>query len=268
MRILALDTATASTSVAVLDTEARLELEARDDPPLGERPRHTTRLMPLIAELLERAGGGWEAVDRIAVGIGPGTFTGLRIGVATARALAQARDIELVGISTLESLALNARPADRSSVTGARDELPSVDAVLAVIDARRGEAFAAGWRLAPGEPGSDAMLGEQLLEPSPLSPDELGELVSRIARPTLAIGSGAIEFRLQLERSGAVVPTGDSMLHRVSSLNHCLLAAARHGADGAGEILPEYLRLPDAELTRRRQALRAGPRAAPPESRE
>src|SRR5207249_9501717 len=58
-------------------------------PILGERPRHTTRLMPLVADVLGRAGGGWSSLDRIAVGIGPGTFTGLRIGVATARALAQ-----------------------------------------------------------------------------------------------------------------------------------------------------------------------------------
>jgi tRNA threonylcarbamoyladenosine biosynthesis protein TsaB len=268
MRILAFDTATTSTSVALLDTETGLELEARDDPPLGKRPRHTTRLMPLIVELLERAGGGWEALDRIAVGVGPGTFTGLRIGVATARALAQAGDIELVGISTLQSLALNARSAAGRSAAGAHGDVPSVDAVLAVIDARRGEVFAAGWRLAPEDPASGAMLGEQLLEPSPLGPAELGELVPRIGRPTLAIGPGAIEFRLQLERSGAVVPADDSMLHSISSLNHCLLAAAPHVADGAGEILPEYLRLPDAELTRRRQALRTGPRPAPPESRE
>jgi tRNA threonylcarbamoyladenosine biosynthesis protein TsaB len=268
VRILAFDTATASTSVALLDTEAGVELEGRDDPVPGERPRHTTRLMSLIVELLDRAGGGWDALDRIAVGIGPGTFTGLRIGVATARALAQAGDIELVGISTLQSLALNARSAHGRSAAGTHEDLPSVEAVLAVIDARRGEVFAAGWGLAPEAAASEALLGEQLLEPSPLGPAELGELVPRIARPTLAIGPGAIEFRLQLERSGAVVPADDSMLHRVSSLNHCLLAAAAHVADGAGEILPEYLRLPDAELTRRRQALRTAPRPAPPESRE
>jgi tRNA threonylcarbamoyladenosine biosynthesis protein TsaB len=272
VRILAFDTATASTSVALLDTDRGLELEARDDPPPGERPRHATRLMPLIVELLERAGGGWEALDRIAVGVGPGTFTGLRIGVATARALAQARELELVGISTLQSLALNARSAAARSVAGrpaaGGHGLASVDVVLAVIDARRGEVFAAGWRLAPEDEASGAMLGEQLLEPSPLRPAELGELVPDIARHTLAIGSGAVEFRSQLERSGAVVPADDSVLHRVTSLNHCLLAAAPCVADGAGEIVPEYLRLPDAELTRRRQALRTGPRAAPPESRE
>ena len=70
---------------------------------------------------------------------------------------------------------------------------------------------------------------------------------------TLAIGDGAVEFRAQLERSGAIVPADESVLHSVTSLNHCLLAAASCVADGTGEILPEYLRLPDAELARRRQ---------------
>ena len=106
MRILAFDTATRATSVA-LD-----EFELRDDPPAGERPRHTTRLMPLIVEVLERTQTEWSAIDRIAVGVGPGTFTGLRIGVATARSLSRARGIPLVGVSTLESLALNASDSD------------------------------------------------------------------------------------------------------------------------------------------------------------
>ena len=86
MRILAFDTATRATAVALAGTGERV-LEARDDPPPGERPRHASRLLPLTAELLERAGIGFEDIDRLAVGVGPGTFTGLRIGVATARAL-------------------------------------------------------------------------------------------------------------------------------------------------------------------------------------
>ena len=106
MKILAFDTATAATTVALADGND--VLEHRDDPPGGTRPRHTSRLMPLIVEVLDEAGVGWGQLDRIAVGVGPGTFTGLRIGVSTARALAEATDVELVGISTLESLALNA----------------------------------------------------------------------------------------------------------------------------------------------------------------
>ncbi len=101
MRVLAFDTATAATTVALCDSAGGEPTEARDDPEPGRRPNHTTRLMELIVDVLQRSACGWTDVDRIAVGVGPGTFTGLRIGVATARALSRAREIELVGISTL-----------------------------------------------------------------------------------------------------------------------------------------------------------------------
>ena len=108
VRILAFDTATRATTVALELADGEL-LEARDDPAPGERPRHAATLLPLADELLDRAGLGFADLELIAVGIGPGTFTGLRIGIATARALAQALSIPIVGVSTLQSLALNAR---------------------------------------------------------------------------------------------------------------------------------------------------------------
>ena len=97
----------------------------------------------MAGELLERAGLGWRELDRIAVGVGPGAFTGLRVGVATARGLAQSLSLELVGVSSLEALA---EPAlvDRTDLSsagaGSREDEP--EGLLAVIDARRGEAFA------------------------------------------------------------------------------------------------------------------------------
>ncbi|HEX4671725.1 MAG TPA: tRNA (adenosine(37)-N6)-threonylcarbamoyltransferase complex dimerization subunit type 1 TsaB, partial [Solirubrobacteraceae bacterium] len=91
MTIVGLDTATRATVAALLRTgEQPLELEARDDPPPGARPRHATRVLELVADVMDRGGVGWDDVDAIAVGVGPGTFTGLRIGVASARALARA----------------------------------------------------------------------------------------------------------------------------------------------------------------------------------
>jgi tRNA threonylcarbamoyladenosine biosynthesis protein TsaB len=235
MRILALDTATRATTVALWDL-ASDPLEARDDPSSGERPGHATRLMPLAAGLLDRSRLGWEDIDRIAVGTGPGTFTGLRIGIATARALAQARGVSLVGVSTLQSLAMNALSAPR---------LGGVDAVLALLDARRGEVFAAGWRLDElGDPES------ALLPPRALAPEALAELATALRSPVLAIGDGAVEFRAVLERSVAFIPQDDSELHRVTAINHCRLACAIRGGAPA-EIRPEYLRLPDAEIARR-----------------
>ncbi len=230
MRVLGFDTATGATAVALSDLAAGVELEARDDPPAGARPAHTAKLMPLIAELLGRAGVGWEAIDRIAVGIGPGTFTGLRIGVSTARALALGMTTPIVGVSTLQSLALGGAQA-------------ASDAVIAVVDARRGEVFAAAW---PHE----SVRGEPLLAPRAFDPRELAELVPRLGRAPLAVGDGAVEFVEVLERAGAVVPERDSSLHRVSAINHCRLGSGLAPA-APDDIHPQYLRLPDAEIARR-----------------
>jgi tRNA threonylcarbamoyladenosine biosynthesis protein TsaB len=235
MRILAFDTATRATAVALAGTGERV-LEARDDPPPGERPRHASRLLPLTAELLERAGIGFEDIDRLAVGVGPGTFTGLRIGVATARALAQAGRIPLVGVSTLHSLALNAV----GSPAAAR-----LDSVVAALDARRREVFAAAWRL----PDLDAR-ATSLTAPRAFAPEALADVIRELGGNTLAIGEGAVEFRLILEGSGAIVPADDSELHRVSGAGHCRIARHLRPA-GPDQVHPEYLRLPDAEIARR-----------------
>jgi tRNA threonylcarbamoyladenosine biosynthesis protein TsaB len=200
--ILGLDTATPATAVAVLPG-----VERRHDPLPGERPGHAAHLLALVAEVVE----DWAAIDRIAVGIGPGGFTGLRIGIATARALAQARDLPLVGVSSLAALAA-----------------PHEGIVTAVIDARRGEVFAAS----PGR-----------FEPVALKP---AELAARIEPGSLAVGDGAVRFRDELERAGAVVPADGSPLHRVSALEVCRLGAAAEPTD-RDALLPDYRREPDAK---------------------
>lgn len=249
MRILAFDTATAATAVALADLPlgSGVELEARDDPSPGARPGHAQHLLGLITELLERS-GGFSTVDRIAVGVGPGTFTGLRIGIASAHALARARDVELVGVSTLRALALSAHGSAQ----------PLGAAVLALIDARRGELFGAGW-----PPGADPRTEAPLIGPSVLEPAMLGDLLTAVGRgPTLrapgaagalAIGDGAVKFRSVLERSGVMVPDDNAELHRVSALAHCVLAADLAPGPPAA-VLPEYLRLADAEIARRKAA--------------
>jgi tRNA threonylcarbamoyladenosine biosynthesis protein TsaB len=219
VRVLALDTATAATVAALADSVTGLALEARDDPPAGSRPSHAAALLGLVEDVLTRSGDGWAGVDRIAVGVGPGTFTGLRIGVASAQALARARGLPLVGVSSLASLALAAAEA---GVPGGRPP-------LAVIDARRGEAFAAGTDIVP----------------CVLTPDQLGA----IAPGRLAVGDGAIQFRVVLEAAGAVVPADESRLHRVSALWHCRLAESAQ-PQPLSAVQPEYLRVPDAELNR------------------
>jgi len=217
--ILGIDTSTAATAAAVLGPE--LEAEARDDPGAGERPRHATTLLSLVEEVLRQA-GGWGAIDRIAVGVGPGGFTGLRHGISTARALGQARGIPVAGVSSLRALARGAHAPGTP--------------VYAVIDARRGEVFAAAWQGA-----------ERLLEPVAIAPGELAAKLGagRLAGP-LAAGDGAVRFREQLERAGAAVPDDRSPAHRVSAIEICRLGA-KGDVTERDRLVPDYRREPDAK---------------------
>jgi tRNA threonylcarbamoyladenosine biosynthesis protein TsaB len=250
VRILGFDTATRATAAAIWDSDSEHPAtEGRDDPPPGVRPRHTTRLMALVVEVLERSGTTWAEIDRIAVGVGPGTFTGLRIGVATARALGRARGISLVGVSTLQSLALGAAEVGeghRRLAHGSPTTAPC-DAQLAVIDARRGEVFAACWRAGSRQAPEPQRL---VLAPRALAPAALARIAPEFGSSILAVGEGAIEFRQILERSGMWIPEDASGLHKVSAINHCRLASGL-SAGNPDEVLPEYLRLPDAEINLR-----------------
>ena len=127
MIVLGFDTATQSTAVGLRLTDGET-LQARDDPAPGGHPGHATRLLDMAGELLAAAGLGWSALERIAVGVGPGRFTGLRVGIATARGLAQSLTVELVGVSSLQALGQAA--ASNEAGPGA---------TIALIDARRGE---------------------------------------------------------------------------------------------------------------------------------
>ena len=236
MIVLGLDTATAATTVAVWDTAGDEVVELRDDPPVGARPRHTTRLLALAEQTLARAGTGWAGVDRIAVGTGPGTFTGLRIGVSTARALASSGQVPIVGVSTLRAV------VSRAAGSPAGDQV-----LLAVLDARRGEVFAAAW----ARGAERELAAAPLLEPSAVAPQLLAQTLAESGRRWLAVGDGAVKFRDVLRRDGQVeIPDDDDDLHRVTAVEICRLGLALPPRT-PDEIEPEYLRLPDAELNRR-----------------
>jgi tRNA threonylcarbamoyladenosine biosynthesis protein TsaB len=161
------------------------------------------------------------------VGVGPGTYTGLRIGVSTARALAQARGIGLAGVSTLAALA-----------RGIAQAAPERER-LALIDARRKQVFGALY---------DAS-GAVIWEPFVATPEELGSRLAERPSPPLAAGDGSLRFREQLEAVNVEIMPGTDPAHRI---------AARHlGAIAAGvepgppeRITPVYLRRPDAEIWR------------------
>jgi tRNA threonylcarbamoyladenosine biosynthesis protein TsaB len=214
--VLGLDTATPATAVALLRADGTTD-EAYSEAPAGARPQHAQLLLAMAAELLERAGLDWRQIDRLAAGVGPGGYTGLRIGLATAHGIAQSSGAALVGVGTLLALA--------EPVAGR--------AAAAVLDARRGEAFVAVYRD-----------GEELLAPRTCRPEEIAALALTGGPQTLAIGDGAQRYRESIERGGIEVAPAASGLHRLSAAAICRLAAA--GSFGAAN--PDYLRLADAEI--------------------
>jgi tRNA threonylcarbamoyladenosine biosynthesis protein TsaB len=217
--LLGFDTSTAASSACVLrdDTGA---FEVRPAPArLGRPPAHSTELMPAVIEVMDSSGLDWGALDAIAVGVGPGAFTGLRIGVATARALAGANDLPLRPVSSLAALAAGIE----------------ADARLAVIDAKRGEVFAALY----GPEGC-------VWGPAAMRPEALAERVRTSGFDPLAAGDGSVRFRGALESDGIRVAPDEAGAHVISGLQICRLAQGV--ADEPPEaVLPDYLRAPDAK---------------------
>jgi len=138
-------------------------------------PQHTTALLVEI-ERAAGAAGGWDSVERLAVGVGPGSFTGLRVGIATAKALALSRGLPLRGVGTLDALARGL-----AEEAGGRDR-------LVVLDARRGEVAATLY----------SAEGKTLWGPWLGSPEQLAERIEGFERSALCAGSGAVRFRQQL----------------------------------------------------------------------
>src|SRR5256886_8560893 len=163
MLTLAFDTATGVATSALV----------RDGEVLGERASRAVRVLADAEELLEHAGAEPRELNRLVVGTGPGSFTGVRMGLAAARGLAFALDLRLAGVSTLDALA-----------AGAPGALP-------VVDAGRREVFT----LVDGNPAVAAPGG------LPLAP-----------RAT-CVGDGAVRFREGLGAPGATIPPRDSELH-------------------------------------------------------
>jgi tRNA threonylcarbamoyladenosine biosynthesis protein TsaB len=157
MTLLAIESATDTVGVALF----------RDDGGSAERVHeggrtHAELLAPAIEEVCAVSGCTVGDIDAIAVDVGPGLFTGLRVGVATAKALGQSLGIGVLGVSSLDILAAAVVDRVAASLSGAdRGSTPRVGTVASVIDARRGEVFAAVYRFdrelgSPGTPGSAA----------------------------------------------------------------------------------------------------------------
>jgi tRNA threonylcarbamoyladenosine biosynthesis protein TsaB len=190
----------------------------------------------VLLEEIERAAaaaGGWQEVDLIAAGLGPGSFTGVRIALATAMGLAASSDLPTAGVSTLDAIGLALAASSAGEADG-----------LVVLDARRGELFVALYS------GS----GECLWGPTLAAPGELAERVGERPRPLRAAGSGALGFRKELARRGVEIPSDADPVHRVAARQICALAVTGK-LRGAGPLSPIYLRPPDAVRWRERDTV-------------
>jgi tRNA threonylcarbamoyladenosine biosynthesis protein TsaB len=217
--LLGLDTSTSASAACVLRDDGESFEVVPDPARLADRPAHARELMPAIADVMDRAGVTYADLEGIAVGVGPGTFTGLRIGIATARALAGASGLQLRPVSSLAALA-----------EGIDAELR-----LALIDARRGELFAA---LYDGD--------GPVWEPFVAAPEAVAERVRKLGRGVRAAGDGSLRFREVLEQAGIAIEAAESSSHVVRALHVCRLARAT-GGEPPQQVLPDYLRAPDAQ---------------------
>jgi tRNA threonylcarbamoyladenosine biosynthesis protein TsaB len=230
--LLGIDTSTAASAACVVRADGEVFEVAPEPAALSARPAHASELMPAVADVMERAGVDYADLDAIAVGVGPGTFTGLRIGVATARALATANGLQLRPVSSLAALAAGIE-AEVTGAEGAPDDAPSL---LSVIDAKRGEVFAAEY----------ARGGDRRWGPLALRPEGLAERVRAGGAAPLAAGDGSVRFRGVLEAAGISVMPDESRAHVVRALHVCRLAAGVRGV-APQAVLPDYLRAPDAK---------------------
>jgi tRNA threonylcarbamoyladenosine biosynthesis protein TsaB len=211
--ILAFDTATMATVVACGEAGGEL-VQLRHDPVAGERPAHTPQLLSLARKALQAQGASFGDVSRVGVGVGPGSFTGLRVGVATARALALGTGADLVAVGSLEALAW-----------------PFGDAVVAAaIDARRGEVFM-----------SSQTKRAPLSDPVAIPAAELAGLEG--SGPV--VGDGAIRYRAKFEAGGFAVAADDAAAHLVDGRALLALAAAGEPVP-VDSLTPDYVRVPDA----------------------
>jgi tRNA threonylcarbamoyladenosine biosynthesis protein TsaB len=228
MLLLGIDTATRRVGVVLADENgmlARVEVGGRAGP-----PRHAETLAPAIAWCCEQNGVQVSQLSAVAVGVGPGMFTGLRVGVTTAKVLAQALRVPVLPIPSLDLLAYPLRYAR--------------GLVVATIDARREELYWAVYRTVPGgvQRTSEFELG---------SPDDLVAELEAMRDETIICGDGVLRFRETFESIGRRVAIAGAA-HASPSLSALAeLATARYEREEfctPSDVLPLYLRRSDAEL--------------------
>ena len=223
MKILAVDTATKSCSVAIIEGGTlSAELTTLKD------QTHSKHLMELIHKGLEMAGFNVVDLDGLAVTVGPGSFTGLRIGISTIKGLAHALDKPVVGLSSLEVLAWQC--ADRSYL------------ICPMLDARKSEVYWATYRYA------DDILSRKSDE-NVSAPETV---IQEIKEPCVFIGSGAQLYR---QRLGTVLgerahfaPASQNIIRASSVAFLSMQRFDTRDTVEAADLVPHYIRRSDAEL--------------------
>jgi tRNA threonylcarbamoyladenosine biosynthesis protein TsaB len=226
----AIETATETVGVAVR-TASGLEAELV----LTGRRRHVESLTPALEHLLAQVGVTTSDIGVLAVDVGPGLFTGLRVGIAAVKGLAQALGVGVLGATSLDILTAGAAEAGHRGL------------VLACVDARRGEVFASAGRIhADGEPPS------QLVAPGLFAPATLVESLRGLGgAPLHAVGDGAQRYRALLaEVPGVEVVAPALSFPPPSALLHRALARLVGGEApvDALSIVPRYMREADARI--------------------
>jgi len=236
MLLLAIDTSTRRVGVALgsqAGVTGAIELGGAAD---NGTPRHAEELAPAIAQLVRVSGSSLQQLSAIAVAIGPGMFTGLRVGVTTAKVMAQALRIPVVPVPSLDLVAYPLRHANGRVIVPA-------------LDARRNEVYYARYRAVPG-----GLQRESEYELA--SPDDLLGEIDAAGESVVVAGDGALRFREQFERNELCEVAGPSFA--APSLSALVeLAAVRFEREdfaAPADLVPMYLRRSDAEIAHDRRS--------------
>jgi tRNA threonylcarbamoyladenosine biosynthesis protein TsaB len=222
MNLLAIDTSTTSCSVALF----------RGDHPLAEAvftggKTHSRHLLSMVHRILGEGGCKISDIDGIAVTRGPGTFTGLRIGISTVKGIAAAIQVPVVGVSSLAALAFPLRLLD--------------DPVVAMIDARRGEVYLAQYR---GGSGSiEAVASVAVCAPEAAA--------ASLPEDAILVGSGATLYRDIFASRCPKIRFADREQHVIRASSVGMLAMARFSdqdVDSIASLIPDYIRKSDAQI--------------------
>lgn len=252
MKLVAFDTSTASTIVVAADGD---RIVGRRHDPIGrERPQHTTAALALALEALDELGLAWSELDRVGVGVGPGSFTGLRSGLSAAAGLARRLAVPLVPVSATALLARGAGYREAGAGVGEFARAGNaIQGVLAIVDGRRGELFTQAFPAAVAVDIVEAR-SESVAPPVPadltvLRRDAVAGLPSLDG--WLVVGNGALLERDAFLALGADVPEPDDTRHVGQSEHLAALTAAGTG-EPADAVRPAYGRGADAVPTAQR----------------